>query len=578
MERKVAAGYIRVSSNMQVEEGVSLNHQRLRITQFIQDNNFEMYDIFEDAGISGFSNDLFDNPKSIKRQGMMQLLNAIKHKKINVVIATKNDRLGRDQYEKNLIKRQCRKNDIQIIYLDQPHLNAGSDEPMDRLMDGLMDLLDEFYSLNLSKDMRKTHSLIAKEGLYTGGRVPYGYKLNTVVDKEGKTRKGYVKDEAFAPTVQLIFDLYEEGLGFTRIANHLTEINAPRVEGRWTHQNVSIILKNENYCGRVWNRYESKRKEGKWKDKSEWVYGEGNFETIITKEQFQRVQELMEKRAKNTNRERKVDYDNRGAGIYALTGLVKCSCGRNMSVNRSSSSRSKTVNYYYSCPRNKSLPAKEKCSNNVNVAKIDFLVWKELCKFLTPDNIISKINEFLQTKAQENKAKNKKHHYYKKKIKEVEKQIDNLFQIISTLDLTNTTLIDSYNNRILILQKDLVSLKKSYEELGEPLEEDIKFPEVKGVFKEGLLTDFYYQHIRFEVLQKLFSSLIDKIEIRKVDSKTSEIEIYFRLNHPSIQKLITARDKMVKFDLPIKKWETYEEKHKFEAEMNKIVKKKQNIS
>lgn len=107
---KRAVGYVRVSSSRQAEEGHSLNHQHQKIIQYANDNKFELEDVYEDAGISGYSdNKLIEYEQgntriNLKRKGMIQLLHAIKHLKIDYILVTKSDRLGRDSNERAFLK------------------------------------------------------------------------------------------------------------------------------------------------------------------------------------------------------------------------------------------------------------------------------------------------------------------------------------------------------------------------------------------------------------------------------------------------------------------------------------------
>lgn len=564
MSRKVGVGYVRVSSSMQVEDGLSLEHQHTKITQYCYQNNIKLLDIFEDAGVSGFNISKTDrrsmhSEKQIqredvihrKRAGLLLLLNAVRHEKIDYVIVTKNDRLGRDDEEKAFLKRECRKRNITIIYIDQPGLVGAADTPTEMLMDRLMDLLDTFYSMNLGMEVRKIHEDLAKKGLYTGGNVPIGYKVAERTNEHGKTEKYYVIDEETAPTIRLIYKMYLEGHGFSAIANHLNEIKA-RGRDLWKAQNIRIILKNDNYYTRVWNRYESKRKDGKWKDKEDWIYSNSEeHETIVSREDFEAVQELMSKKAKNINNRgdnKNPNHDSREYGKYLLTGMVFCGkCGKALVSNRTTSKRSGTTAYYFACPSNKNLPKGHKCSNSLNMQKLDYIVWKELCNFLTADEIIKNINNHLKTTEEENKAKNQKLYYFQSELAKKEQQVENLFQLVSQLDFSNKPLLNRYNIQIQKYEEEIEELKIKIDEFGEPLEENVRFPsELDFVKVEYLLHEDYYEHLDFEVIRAIIHSLVERIVATKINDKETQLEIFFRFNHPSINSIVEFRKSLPK--------------------------------
>src|SRR5512145_3177981 len=81
-----AVGYVRVSTEDQASEGVSLEAQRARIEAYCATYGLELVAVFEDAGLSG---------KSLKRPGMSALLDAIRSGAAGSVVVYKLDRLSR---------------------------------------------------------------------------------------------------------------------------------------------------------------------------------------------------------------------------------------------------------------------------------------------------------------------------------------------------------------------------------------------------------------------------------------------------------------------------------------------------
>lgn len=79
-------GYIRVSTDEQAREGISLENQRAKIEAYCQLNDLELTEILEDAGRSG---------KDFNREGMQRLIDLVKARSIDAVIVYKLDRLSR---------------------------------------------------------------------------------------------------------------------------------------------------------------------------------------------------------------------------------------------------------------------------------------------------------------------------------------------------------------------------------------------------------------------------------------------------------------------------------------------------
>ena len=89
-ENKIAGIYIRVSTEDQAREGFSLGEQEERLREFCKFKRYEIFKVYKDAGISA---------KSDKRPAYQEMLEDIKSKNINVIVAFKLDRLTRSVYD-----------------------------------------------------------------------------------------------------------------------------------------------------------------------------------------------------------------------------------------------------------------------------------------------------------------------------------------------------------------------------------------------------------------------------------------------------------------------------------------------
>src|SRR5207248_3260164 len=117
----------------------------------------------------------------------------------------------------------------------------------------------------------------AKEGRWTSGRIPFGYRRDD--------HKALVPDERTAPTVKRIFELYTTGrLGTAAIARQLVADQAPAPPAGWQPAVVQWVLENQAYLGRViW------RGEGL----------PGLHEPLIDELSFQRAQRLLRERGQD---------------------------------------------------------------------------------------------------------------------------------------------------------------------------------------------------------------------------------------------------------------------------------------
>ncbi len=109
--------------------------------------------------------------------------------------------------------------------------------------------------------MNNGRLLSVKNGNYIGQTPPYGFKKKQI--KEGK-RKCFTlePDPETAPVVKLIFELYRDGYGMTRISDKLDALGIPAPGGgKWVPDTIPRFLRNEHYIGKVvWNRRPTTRK------------------------------------------------------------------------------------------------------------------------------------------------------------------------------------------------------------------------------------------------------------------------------------------------------------------------------
>lgn len=178
-------------------------------------------------------------------------------------------------------------------------------------------------SKHLSRRVLTEMAKMAQEGRYIGGRVAYGYQ------REGE-------DLAVAPLkakiVAWIFERFLAGWGCNKIATELNRRgqSPPDRAARWKRQTIRAMLRNPVYVGIcAWNR----RSTGKHfayrngravpvrqrlqpNERAEWIISPRKHEAIVSQEDFERVQDFLDKRT----------CYRPARGKYTLSGLLYCSC------------------------------------------------------------------------------------------------------------------------------------------------------------------------------------------------------------------------------------------------------------
>lgn len=317
-------------SNEDTRDGdsVSIENQKLILTNYADKNRWEVADYYVDDGFSGAN---FNRP-AIKR-----LIADVQSGKINLVLVKDQSRFGRNAIEAGVIKQTFEENNVRLIAVDD---NLDTANGFD-IMSMFRDVFNEWFIADTSKKIRAVKRACAESGKFMGYKAPFGYV------KSPNNKHKLEVDPPAAAIVRKIFDLRCSGFGFRTIAFKLNEENVitpkqyhPNTSGRavigalsWNANTVSKILRNEVYIGNmVQCKVENvsyKCKRNVRKPEENWIRAENTHEPIIDSDVWKLVCELDGKidklRSTNTSNE---------PSLFA--GLLRClDCGYNMKHHRS---------------------------------------------------------------------------------------------------------------------------------------------------------------------------------------------------------------------------------------------------
>lgn len=303
--------YMRCSTEEQATEGLSIEGQRSVLRLHCKAKGLEIVDEYVDEGRSG---------RSADRPEFQRMIATAKRKDRpwDGVLVIKWDRFARSLEDaavyKSLLRNRC---GVEIAAVQQP----SDDTAIGRMVEGIMDVLAEFYSANLAEDTHRGMHEKAKQGQGSLGRPPFGYVL---VDDEWQI------DDDEADLVRWIYASYCDGMGVRAITQRLRGPEAvvrlgDAVRRRtWGPNTVRWILKNPAYKGtRVWNRtrvvYIDNTIRHRPRPESHHVVVEDAHPAIIDTRQWEHVQRLFTARASGA---RQVAND------YLLRGFLRCGdCG-----------------------------------------------------------------------------------------------------------------------------------------------------------------------------------------------------------------------------------------------------------
>lgn len=337
MEKYVAV-YLRLSDDdedigEEKKESQSIENQRELINYYLKNHaEIQEYPIreFVDDGYSGVS---------FERPGIQKLLREVREQHVACIIVKDFSRFGRNYIETgDYIEQIFPFLGVRFISVSD---NYDSNLNQTGIEVGLKNLLHDLYSKDLSKKIKAVKQLYQKQGRYTGGDVPYGYRRNM---EEGPM---YIPDPEAAKVVQRIFKLAAMGKKVGEIADILTEEKVPTrgsyknqrdlckynvgnpKKNFWMNSEVKEIIENPVYigtyvCSKSTNIEPRVQKK---KDKSEFLLFENAHDPLIDKEIFQAAQMILP----SSKKHKKIKKHS-----YLLKGKVQCGyCGYSMTKSRS---------------------------------------------------------------------------------------------------------------------------------------------------------------------------------------------------------------------------------------------------
>jgi site-specific DNA recombinase len=379
-KRRVAA-YVRVSTQRQKSEGDSLEAQQNEITRYLQQR--EQFKGWEIESIK-FYIDAGRSAKDQNRAELQRLRSDIAQGEIDTVVCYKLDRITRSILDFADLWEFFGRCGVEFISINE---DVDSTTAMGKAMLMIIMVFAQLEREVTAERTRATMQDRITRGLWNGGH-KYGYVSDP--NEPGKL----IPDREWATIIKERFFNAVERLGSAGAVQRelqCKEIRVPKhkarsgrmVGGNWfTKQQVTRILRNPIYIGRI-----------TWGD----VTQDGCHEPIISKEQFDRVQRILDETTKHrTNR-----HKSRGRG-YPLRGLIRCGCGA-MMTPKGAHGRSRKY-FYYECTRKNHVGRTECCVTGIPAEPLEEAVAARVAQLGTNEDarrlIIAEALKLIDSNAQ----------------------------------------------------------------------------------------------------------------------------------------------------------------------------------
>src|SRR5579871_1596378 len=255
--------YSRVSSREQEREGYSIPAQRKLLTNYARGRGFHIQFEFIDVQSA-------KNPGRKQFNEMMRLLKSPGTPRI--ILVEKTDRLYRNRTDTLAFEALVENRGVEIHLVKEGQVIGKNSPPQDKFMHDIHVAVAKHYVENLKEEVKKGMREKAEQGIYPG-HAPFGYKNN-------RTTRGIDIFPERSTIVKRVFELYASG-GHSLASLRTAILKETGVKINRSY--LETVLKNPFYIGKfLWRGEEFK----------------GNHGALISKEQFQRVQDVFAGRHK----------------------------------------------------------------------------------------------------------------------------------------------------------------------------------------------------------------------------------------------------------------------------------------
>ena len=253
-----------------------------------------------------------------------------------IILVWKLSRFARNREDSILYKSLLRKRGISVLSINE----QVDESPAGHLLEGIIEVIDEFYSINLAQDTIRGMRENASRGFFNGGQPPLGYKrvkvtVGAVVKSKLEPQEG---EEAI---VRRIFRRALEAQGGKAIAR---ELNADGLRTRtgkhFSTTAINSVLRNEVYTGAlIWNKKRNQIDKAT-KAPVEVIRTSECHRALVSREDFERVSQLLKERRPTSSHPRTVSSQ------YLLSGVLYCGkCSSSMIGTWAKSGKY----FYYGC-------------------------------------------------------------------------------------------------------------------------------------------------------------------------------------------------------------------------------------
>ena len=514
MSKWKVAAYLRLSVDDDDNklESNSITNQKSMIDLFLKkDKTLSLKDYYIDDGYSGTS---FDRP-DFKR-----MIEDIKLGKIDTVIVKDLSRLGRNYSRTGIYLEEI----FPLFKIRFISLNDSLDtyeKPIstEDWRVKFKNLLNDEYARDISNKVRSILNSKKENGQFIGSMAPYGYL------RDEKNKNNFIIDKSASKVVKKIFDMILDGKSRKEVIDELNRLKvlppalykmqasiynykiSNKTMYEWTRRKLDEILTNQSYTGDL---VQNKRKRISYKvkkiintGKENWIIIPNHHTAIISREDFEKVQDIIYNRETRINKQNQLDV---------FSGHLRCQdCGNSLTIKKA-----KNHEYYYCTSF---LKYKDCTKHSISKDKLSNIVLKLVnCQMMLVLNTDRKIKEISQ----------KEHINYDLEI--LKDKLEKIENDISKYNLLKKSILVDFESEY-ITKEELDSYSIEYSEKIMKLKEEKEIAQKEldkignGIIKSNRLVEKFNSIGNIDKLtKKIVDELIEYIYV----SEDSNLKIVFK--------------------------------------------------
>lgn len=340
--RRQVVFYGRVSSEHEAQLSALENQLQWYDDIAARHKNWNVLRKYVDEGITG--------TQAKKRPSFLQMIQDAKQKKFDLIVTREVCRFARNTVDTLVVTRELKNYGVEVYFVEDNIWTMDGDGEL-RLT--IMATLAQEESRKTSERVRAGQKISRDKGVLYGNGNILGYDRDKVTGT-------YVINPEQAETVRMIYDLYSSGHGMGQIRDEMIRRGRRDSSGlvRWDYSRISRVLHNSTYKG--YPAYLKSRRNNfldqkiiRNHDENTYMYVKGDFEPIISEEQWDRCRQIREQR------KRQCHYFTPDGEVLHTTGVhlssdiwvkkLVCRCGHRMRRNKWRKNKNGEIVYGYKC-------------------------------------------------------------------------------------------------------------------------------------------------------------------------------------------------------------------------------------